>query len=177
MYGDMCYLFDKGVAPKYTTYGEYYKNCFKNFVLRVPYNLEKRAEKFGDKRLEPFRAQDRKKIERIISEIDMLEDAGIISEFENATIIKARVMDVTLHQKRQLQRLETSDYLIDFGGNGTDWCGGVRGNGYVFKKDKNGAPQQIAVLSPDTSKYLHDILVANYNIKAGCSILDIKYSR
>ena len=177
MYSDINYRFNKNIPLKYATYGEYYKDCIKNFVLGMPAHLENRARELGKQRLKPFDDVERKKIDKIIAEIEKLEQAGIVSEFENAPIIKVRLMQETEHQKRQLQRLETQKYMIDFGGNGTDWCGGIRGNGYVFKKNIDGSIQQISVISGDTSKYLHDILVANYNIKTGKSILNLQYTK
>ena len=64
-----------------------------------------------------------------------------------------RYFQKTEHQPCEPMRCTVGDYQIDFGPAGTKWCGGHGGNGYVFKRNAEGNYQQVAVISPELSKY------------------------
>ncbi|MBO4745605.1 MAG: hypothetical protein J5613_00855 [Alphaproteobacteria bacterium] len=103
--------------------------------------------------------------EQITQEYDPwqeLRDKGLedIICFESGNdMIDVRYFEATEHQKRKPMRcyFRNRDYMIDFGQSGTTWCGGMRGNGYVFKRGSDNTYQQIAIISPELSDYLAKI--------------------
>ncbi len=86
-----------------------------------------------------------------------LED--IVYSCSGNDVIDVRYFETTEHQARKPMRcyFHNGDYMIDFGQRGTEWCGGMRGNGYVFKRGETGTYQQIAIISPELSDYLAQI--------------------
>ena len=103
--------------------------------------------------------------EQITKEYDPwqeLRDKGLedIICFESGNeVIDVRYFEATEHQKRKPMRcyFRNRDYMIDFGQSGTTWCGGMRANGYVFKRSPDNTYQQIAIISPELSDYLAKI--------------------
>lgn len=84
-----------------------------------------------------------------------LED--ILCGVSGDTMLDVRYFESTEHQAPKPMRCTFGEYMIDFARNGTDWCGGTRGNGYVFKININGTFTQIATISPELSEYLANI--------------------
>lgn len=82
----------------------------------------------------------------------LTEIYDILKETQIKDFADVRYFEETEHQPHEPMRCTVGDYRIDFGGAGTKWCGGRGGNGYVFKRNKNGNFQQIAVISPELSK-------------------------
>ena len=116
-------------TPKMKSFGKYYKDCIKTFVLRAPEILRASVRNKSDKDI-----AEKKREEKIAKEILPLQ--GVINSVLKSPVFKLTLFEETEHQKRQMQRYETCNYFIDFGGDGTSWCGGIRGNGYVFKTSR-----------------------------------------
>ena len=160
------------ITPEYKGFGKYYRECLKNFVLRAP-DVFGNIVKSHDKEYLAKLAAEKKCAEKTNKELAAIQD--IIHSVLKYSVFTVNLFEETEHQKKHIKRIETFENIIEFGGNGTDWCGGVRGNGYVFKKSrKNGQDviEQIAVLSPDASERLHDIILTYHKTHFNKDLLD-----
>jgi len=92
------------------------------------------------------------------TEIDKKNIGDIVKKMENACYLSVIYFEKTEHQRAMPQRCTFGDYCVFFASDGTDWCGGMRGNGYIYKRNTPlGCYTQIADISPQLSDYLANI--------------------
>jgi len=88
-------------------------------------------------------------------EIDQKQIGYIIDKLKNTPYIMIQYFEETEHQPRAPQMCKFGDYIINFASSGTEWCGGMRGNGYISAIDVYGKQiKPIAKISPELSDYL-----------------------
>jgi len=87
-------------------------------------------------------------------EIDEKQIGDIVAKLNNAPVLTVSYFEKTEHQAAVPSSCEFGDYVILFSSAGTEWCGGMRGNGYISKKMPNGIQQPICTISPNLSDYL-----------------------
>ena len=87
-------------------------------------------------------------------EIDEKQIGDIVAKLQSAPVLTVSYFEKTEHQAAVPASCEFGDYVILFSSAGTQWCGGMRGNGYISKKTLNGASRQICTISPNLSDYL-----------------------
>lgn len=87
-------------------------------------------------------------------EIDEKQIGDIVAKLQSAPVLTVSYFEKTEHQAAVPASCEFGDYVIHFSPAGTQWCGGMRGNGYISKKMPNGASRQICTISPNLSDYL-----------------------
>ena len=87
-------------------------------------------------------------------EIDEKQIGDIVKKLESAPVLTVSYFEKTEHQPAVPASCEFGDYVILFSSAGTEWCGGMRGNGYISKKTPNGTQQPICTISPNLSDYL-----------------------
>ena len=87
-------------------------------------------------------------------EIDEKQIGDIVAKLQNEPVLTVSYFEKTEHQAAVPASCEFGDYVIHFSPAGTQWCGGMRGNGYISKKTLNGASRQICTISPNLSDYL-----------------------
>ena len=97
-------------------------------------------------------------------EIDKKQIGGIVAKLATAPVITISYFDVTNHQPMAPFSCEFGDTVIQFSPAGTEWCGGMRGNGYISKKEFNGTIRQICTISPELSDYLAKIAHGQYKL-------------
>jgi hypothetical protein len=97
-------------------------------------------------------------------EIDKKQIGDIIAKLQSAPVLTVSYFEKTEHQPVVPASCEFGDYIIQFSPTGTEWCGGMRGNGYISKKMPNGASRQICTMSPNLSDYLAEIAEKRYRI-------------
>lgn len=90
-------------------------------------------------------------------EIEEKNLESVLCGLSEKDFIDVRYFEKTEHQSHSPMRCTFGDYMINFAPDGTVWCGGIRGNGYIFKRDIKGNQQQIATISAQLSKYLATI--------------------
>lgn len=87
-------------------------------------------------------------------EIDAKQIGDIVKKLESAPVLTVSYFEKTEHQPAVPASCEFGDCVIQFSSAGTEWCGGMRGNGYISKKMPNGIQQPICTISPNLSDYL-----------------------
>lgn len=87
-------------------------------------------------------------------EIDEKQIGDIVAKLQSVPVLTVSYFEKTEHQAAVPASCEFGDYVIQFSSAGTEWCGGMRGNGYISKKTPDGKRQQICTISPDLSDYL-----------------------
>ena len=87
-------------------------------------------------------------------EIDEKQIGDIVAKLQSAPVLTVSYFEKTEHQPAVPASCEFGDYVIHFSPAGTQWCGGMRGNGYISKKTPNGTQQPICTISPNLSDYL-----------------------
>ncbi len=88
-------------------------------------------------------------------EIDQKQIGYIIDKLKNTPYIMIQYFEETEHQPRAPQMCKFGDYIINFASSGTEWCGGMRGNGYISAIDVFGKQiKPIATISPELSDFL-----------------------
>ena len=120
----------------------------------MAYN-ERHAQKYDDSHTVPINVQP---------EIDKKQIGDIVAKLENTPVITVSYFERTEHQPWAPSLCDFGDYVIHFSPTGTEWCGGMRGNGYILKKTPDGKRQQICTISPDLSDYLAEIAEERYRI-------------
>lgn len=90
-------------------------------------------------------------------EIDAKQIGDIVAKLQSAPVLTVSYFEKTEHQPAVPASCEFGDYVIQFSSAGTDWCGGMRGNGYISKKTPNSTQQPICTISPNLSDYLAEI--------------------
>ncbi len=90
-------------------------------------------------------------------EIDQKKIGYIVDKLNNTSYIMIQYFDETEHQLRAPQMCKFGDYVINFASSGTEWCGGIRGKGYISITDVHGTNRPIATISPELSDYLAKI--------------------
>ena len=101
----------------------------------------------GKKKYNPFNEIDKKNI------------GDIVDKINNAYCISITYFEKTEHQRRVPQFCHVGDYTINFPSDGTKWCGGIRGNGYINVAGPNSKNQTIATISPELSDYLAKLVM------------------
>ncbi len=97
-------------------------------------------------------------------EIDKKQIGDIVAKLENTPVITVSYFEKTEHQPSVPASCEFGDTVILFSASGTEWCGGIRGNGYISKKMPTGQRQQICTISPNLSDYLAEIAHGQYEL-------------
>lgn len=88
-------------------------------------------------------------------EINQKQIGYIIDKLKNTPYIMIQYFEETEHQRAMPQSCKFGDYIINFAPSGTEWCGGIRGNGYISAIDVYGKQiKPIATISPELSDYL-----------------------
>ncbi len=90
------------------------------------------------------------------AEIDKKNIGDIVKKMENAYYISVTYFEETEHQRAMPQLCKFDDYLVQFASDGTEWCGGMRGNGHISIVD-NKKIKPVASISPQLSDYLAKI--------------------
>ena len=121
----------------------------------MAYN-ERRAQKYDDSYTMPINVQP---------EIDKEQIGGIVAKLESAPVLRVSYFEKTEHQPWAPSLCNFDDYVIQFSSAGTEWCGGMRENGYISKKEINGTMTQICTISPNLSDYLAEIAHRQYELK------------
>lgn len=83
-----------------------------------------------------------------------------VREMRDAYSMSVTYFEKTEHQRAVPQMCRFGDYIMQFASDGTEWCGGTRGNGYISIVDntnKNFKP--VASISPQLSDYLAEIVM------------------
>jgi len=94
------------------------------------------------------------------AEIDKKNIGDIVKKMENAYYISVTYFEETEHQRRAPQSCKFGDYMINFASDGTEWCGGIRGNGYISVVDHTKKQiKPVASISPQLSDYLAKIVM------------------
>ncbi len=88
------------------------------------------------------------------SEIERKKLGDIVEKIKTADWISVVFFEETEHQRRMPQFCRVGDYTINFASDGTIWCGGIRGKGYISITDVHGINRPIATISPELSDYL-----------------------
>lgn len=96
---------------------------------------------------------------KIFNPLIEIEATGLSKILDFNGMIDVYYFESTEHQNYYPRRCKFGEYMIDFAPNGTDWCGGMRGNGYVFKRDINGNYNQVTTISPQLSDYLAQVVI------------------
>lgn len=90
---------------------------------------------------------------------------NVLYNLSNQDVINVRYFDATEHQSHMPMRCRFGDYMINFAPAGTKWCGGIQGNGYVFKFDSRDGYKQIATISPELSNYIANIADEKFKLQ------------
>ena len=94
------------------------------------------------------------------TEINEKNLGDIVKKMENAYSMSVTYFEKTEHQRHTPQRCSFDDYLVFFAPDGTKWCGGIRGNGYVYKRNAQlGHYTHLAEFSPQLSDYLAEMVM------------------
>lgn len=101
----------------------------------------------------------KKEYKKTFNPLIEIESAGLSKILDFNGMIDVYYFEATEHQDYYPRRCKFGEYMIDFAPNGTDWCGGMRGNGYVFKRDVNGNYNQLMTISPQLSDYLAKVVI------------------
>lgn len=88
------------------------------------------------------------------SEIEAKKLGDVVEKIKTADWISVVFFEETEHQRRMPQFCHVGDYTINFASDGTIWCGGIRGKGYINITDVHGKNRPIATISPELSDYL-----------------------
>lgn len=91
------------------------------------------------------------------SEIEAKKLGDVVEKIKTADWISVVFFEETEHQRRMPQFCRVGDYTINFASDGTIWCGGIRGKGYISITDVHGKNRPIATISPELSDYLAKI--------------------
>lgn len=118
------------------------------------------VQKYDDSHTEPINVQP----ENVQPEIDKEQIGGIVAKLESAPVLRVSYFEKTEHQPWAPSLCNFDDYVIQFSSAGTEWCGGMRGNGYISKKEINGTMTQICTISPELSDYLAQIAHRQYEL-------------
>ncbi|MBO7559992.1 MAG: hypothetical protein J6T27_02435 [Alphaproteobacteria bacterium] len=122
-------------------------------VHALPDYLAHKAMAYNERRAQKYDVSHTVLI-NVQPEIDKKQIGDIVAKLENTPIITVSYFEKTEHQPVAPASCEFGDYVIHFSPTGTEWCGGMRGNGYISKKMPNGASRQICAMSPNLSDYL-----------------------
>jgi len=135
---------------------EYKVHALPDYFARkaVAYN-ERRAQKYDNARSVLF---------NVGPEIDEKQIGDIVKKLENATVLTVSYFEKTEHQPAVPALCKFGDYVIHFSPAGTEWCGGMRGDGYISKKMPNDTQKSIRTISPNLSDYLAKIADAQYKL-------------
>lgn len=94
-----------------------------------------------------------------LDEIDKKKIGYIIDRLKNTNYVSVQYFEETEHQRHAPQMCKFGDYIINFASDGTEWCGGVRGNGYISALDVfDRQIKPIAQISPQLSDYIAKIV-------------------
>ncbi len=97
-------------------------------------------------------------------EIDEKQIGDIVAKLEFAPVLHVSYFEKTEHQPRVPSLCNFGDYVIQFSSAGTEWCGGMRGNGYISKKMPDRTREPICTISPDLSDYLAEVAHVQYEL-------------
>ncbi|MBP5485916.1 MAG: hypothetical protein J6Y07_04395 [Alphaproteobacteria bacterium] len=97
-------------------------------------------------------------------EIDKKQIGDIVAKLQSAPVLTVSYFEKTEHQPAVPASCEFRDYVIQFSPAGTEWCGGMRSNGYISKKIPNGTLRQICTISPNLSDYLAEVADRQYEL-------------
>lgn len=138
---------DKWV-PIFETYKKHFVEHVKNHNNdRMTVRALKRC-RMDTKKFDPFGEIDKKKI------------GHIIDKLKNTDYISVQYFEETEHQHHAPQMCKFGDYIINFASNGTEWCGGVRGNGYISIVDYiDKQIKPVAKISPELSDYIAKLVI------------------
>lgn len=92
-------------------------------------------------------------------EIDKKNLGDVVDKINNAYCVSLTYFEETEHQRAMPQFCHVGDYTINFASDGTEWCGGMRGNGYINKTDTHGKNRHVATISPELSDYLARLIM------------------
>ncbi|MBQ6736699.1 MAG: hypothetical protein IJQ90_04430 [Alphaproteobacteria bacterium] len=92
-------------------------------------------------------------------EIDKKKLGDVVEQIQNANWMSVTYFEETEHQRHAPQFCHIGDYTINFASDGTAWCGGMRGNGYINKTDVHGKNRPVATISPELSDYLARLIM------------------
>lgn len=93
------------------------------------------------------------------SEIERKKLGDVVEKIKTADWISVVFFEETEHQRRMPQFCRVGDYIINFASSGTEWCGGMRGKGYISITDVHGTNRPIATISPELSDYLARLIM------------------
>lgn len=96
-----------------------------------------------------------------ITEINSKNLGLVVNKMKNAYDMHVIYFSETDHQRNMPQFCRFGDYTINFASDGTEWCGGIRGNGYINVTDARGKNVTMATISPMLSDYLANIVMQN----------------
>lgn len=97
-------------------------------------------------------------------EIKKEQLSDIVTQLENAPVLRVSYFEKTEHQPAVPSLCDFGDYVIQFSSAGTEWCSGMRGNGYISKKMPDGTREPICTISPNLSDYLAKIADRQYEL-------------
>ena len=97
-------------------------------------------------------------------EIDKKQIGDIVAKLGFTPVLTVSYFEKTKHQPLAPASCEFGDYVIQFSSAGTEWCGGMRGNGYISKKMPDGTRKPICTISPNLSDYLAEIAHGQYEL-------------
>ncbi|MBQ1927557.1 MAG: hypothetical protein II179_00650 [Alphaproteobacteria bacterium] len=125
------------------------------FVHKAVARNERRKQEYDNSYTMPINVQP---------EIKEKQIGDIVAKLENTPIITVSYFERTEHQPWAPSLCDFGDYVIQFSSAGTEWCGGMRGNGYISKKMPDGTRKPICTISPDLSDYLAEIADRQYEL-------------
>lgn len=88
-------------------------------------------------------------------EINNKNLGDVIKNIQDCNYIMVQYFEKTEHQRHTPQMCKFGDYVINFASDGTEWCGGIRGNGYISIVDYiDKQIKPVAKISPKLSDYI-----------------------
>ncbi|MBO7656550.1 MAG: hypothetical protein J6S80_02380 [Alphaproteobacteria bacterium] len=94
------------------------------------------------------------------AEIDKKNIGDIVKKMEHSDYMTVQYFEKTEHQRAMPQLCKFGDYIVQFASDGTEWCGGMRGNGYISMVDHVSKQiRPVAPISPQLSDYLANIVM------------------
>lgn len=125
------------------------------FAHKVMAYNERRKQEYDNSYTMPINVQP---------EIKEKQIGDIVAKLESAPVLRVSYFEKTEHQPWAPSLCEIGDYVIQFSSAGTEWCGGMRGNGYISKKMPDGTREPICTISPNLSDYLAKIAHGQYEL-------------
>lgn len=129
-----------------------------NFLKSYKKHFVKHVKSHNDNKLSAraiaWYMKDIKKYDPYV-EINNKNIDDIVEKIKNADFIKVIYFEESEHQRRMPQYCKIGDYTINFASDGTEWCGGMRGNGYInIVNYQTRQTKLLATISPRLSDYL-----------------------